>query len=264
MKELLLSQVEKCNSMFDTEEEMTSFVLDLKNNYVHSEGSWPNCGCNCNTTAKAFEKTNGEFAILKRESWSCENSYATSIKEYLPENFNFSTFYQKDSSQTLVKNTFYLDVTIPKNQNEITLSLKIVPFGTNHKSNETLVFNYEESEKSIILEDIKTMIGTFDDPHTVEYLLDESYNNISNSDMNLIKYYTSMPDSAICSVRMLSEYMHELKDIYDIYSNLKCDKVILLWDRKNDKFRVADQINTVRFDNFNNFLEEVPFWTPKC
>ncbi|WP_196886335.1 hypothetical protein [Aureivirga sp. CE67] len=261
IKNILESEIAKCSSMFETKSDMTAYNLDLKNNFIHTDGSWPNCGCNCDVTAKVFTNSENKHFVIKKERWSCENSYSTNLKELLPENFDINIFSKKVSK---LKNTFYLNVEIPVEGNEIVAQLSLIPFGTNYNTDEEITFHYEENEKSTILEEIQTLVNIFDDVNTLDYIQTENFDLISSSDMNLINHFTSKNENTICSRKMLSEYVNDLKEIYDVYSNLENNKIVLSWNRKTSKFNIIDEMNTIKKQDFNTFIKELKFWIPKC
>ncbi len=77
MSEQLWDRVQNCYKMFiddkygDEEENYANVIDDSNNGYLKVSGSFPTCGCSCESIVGAFRKDDNTFLFLEENIWSC-------------------------------------------------------------------------------------------------------------------------------------------------------------------------------------------------
>lgn len=273
----LWDQVQNCYSMFeDVDEDGTidydEIIDDSKNGYLKVSGSWPTCGCNCVETVGAYKGSDGNYTLLKKEEWACSwvNRISSNRKllSVFPENFGINTFIPTENISVEESFAlFYLDIEIPKTGTDTKLTIKIIPFGINMKNNDILSFEYSEKEcysgcKSIYK--IRDIAGKIQNEQTLDFIINDQFENISTYDMNIINKTIGDSYSNFKSISELKMYLKELKQTYDLYSLIEHETLLLGWNKEKARFYIKEKGNHSKSGTFLEFLTENKYWSPSC
>jgi hypothetical protein len=122
-----------CRDNFDRESlAKAEQINDVRNGYMSIAGSYPTCGCTCESTASAFKTDKGRYKFLAYSEASCawaSDLNGTDWKDVLPKNIR-SEFgiglgsYEGDA-------VFYLKAKLPRKGTTVELTLGLMPFGQN-------------------------------------------------------------------------------------------------------------------------------------
>ncbi len=266
---------ELTNALDEGEKIMNGEIIDdSKNGYLKVSGSAPPCGCTCSSTVGAYRQSNGTYTLLTEEKWGC--SWTTKIASnrelasVFPENLGITTFIPKaniglDNEYAL----FYLDIEIPRKGTDTKLTINPIPFGIYKKSNTVLSFEFSENTAKgyntyTLLYRIKTITKTIENEQTLEFIADGQFGKISENDRKIIEKNIGQDDSQFKSYDELKEYISELKLIYDYYSLIEHETIILGWNREKGRFFIKEKGNHAKSKSFKEFLIENEYWAAVC
>lgn len=272
LKTLLWSKVQNCYSMAgETIEDYFNIVDDSQNGYLHVDGGWPTCGCNCSHTVGAFTNADGTYTILEREFWECDfvNVIKSNrnINDVFPENFGITTFIPNAKIRLKKNALFYLDVEIPRHGTDTKVIIKLIPFGLLVKGENGLSYGYRENEdfrncKSV--SGIKSICDKISSQKVIINLLNSDYQNIGEADMSVIQEYIGDDFSRFESLQELTKYLKIFKIAYDLYSSIKHQAVILSWDVQKSRFYIKEKLEPPVKMSFIQFLKTQIYWNPMC
>lgn len=272
LKTLLWSKVQNCYSMAEEPvEDYFNIVDDSQNGYLHIEGGWPTCGCNCAHTVGAFTNADGTYTILEREFWECDfvNVIKSNrnIEDVLPENFGITTFIPNAKIRFKKNALLYLDIEIPRHGTDTKVIIKLIPFGLMTKGYNCLSYGYQEYDdfrncKSV--SGIKSICNKISSEKVIEYLLNADYEKIDEADMSVIQEHIGEDFSRFESIEELTKYLKLFKIAYDLYSSIKHQAVILSWDVQKSRFYIKQNLAPPPKMSFIQFLKTQTYWSPMC
>ncbi|MBN2776763.1 MAG: hypothetical protein JXR36_03930 [Bacteroidales bacterium] len=272
LKTLLWSKVQNCYSMAEEPiEDYFDIIDDAKNGYLHIEGGWPACGCNCAHTVGAFTNADGTYTILEREFWECdfvnEIKSNRNIEDVFPENFGITTFIPNAKIRLKKNALFYLDVEIPRHGTDTKVMIKLIPFGLIIKGENCLSYGYREYDdfrncKSVSA--IKSICDKISSEKVIINLLNSDYQNIGEADMSVIQEYIGDDFSRFENIQEITIYLKLLKNAYDLYSSMQHQAVILSWDVQKSRFYIKEKLESPVKMSFIQFLKTQIYWSPMC
>ncbi len=283
LDKLLWKRVQNCYSLFEDENEDGvpdyNEIDDSKNGYLRVWGSYPTCGCECNSIVGAYKNSHGDYMLLQKEEFFCDwNKSISSNKdmdEILPENFDINVFSESKSIENSKYAVFFLDVEIPRIGTDTKFTLKLIPFGILKEEEGSAItksysqYNLEKEGQSIaprLIHEIKSMVTKMTNQKTLSYLLKKEYDSININDKRYIKHKILGGDSSgsFESFDDLTEQLNILKNAYDIYSRLDYMSVLMQWNKGKGRFEIKSMCDKPKNLSFKEFILANEYWTPIC
>ena len=269
---ILWGRVNNCYSMFEDMDDdgVLDFnkIDDSQNGYLKISGSWPTCGCSCNSTVGAYKNSEGKYVILQSDqvecSWERKISSNLELKEVLPIDFGINSFTSEHIDSESDYSVFFIDIEIPRIGTDTKVKIELVPFGLRPKGENLICFGYKVEKPYKFLYGIRNVAKGISDPNTISYLLNGSFDKISSSDNTLISKLLGPEDDRFESMEELSEYLKELKNTYDLYCKLKTNELILGWNRNESRFFIKGTGEKIPEISFREFLINNSYWSWMC
>jgi hypothetical protein len=255
----------------DGEIDGVEIIDDSKNGYIKVSGSYPTCGCECSMTIGAFKDIKGEYTFIEFEERSCSWTKKISSNKQLellfPDSFGISEFIPDIDENNIEKAVFYLKMEIPRFGTDTKVSIELIPFGINEKSERLMTFQYSENKGYVnckSLYRIRDMVSEIENETTIDYILSKQFDNIQQNDKQVIEKSIGEDSSRFKSFDELSDYLIGLKEAFDYFNLIENSSVILAWDKTAGRFYIKEKIKTSNSINFINFLKENSYWSPMC
>ena len=272
LSDILWSRVNNCYSMFEDADNdgvpEFSKIDDSKNGYLKISGSWPTCGCSCSSEVGAYKNDIGEYIILQSDrvecSWERKISSNKELKSILPVNFGINNFTPEQIDWEKNFSIFYLNIEIPRIGTDTKVRLELVPFGLKPQGEKLICFEYKQEKPFKSLHGIRDVAIEMSDEKTIDHILNGSFDKISTADNQLILKEIGTDDSRFKSKEEMREYLLHLKNIYDIYSKLKTDELILGWNRDESRFYIKSEGKKIPQISFIDFLITNRYWDWMC
>lgn len=276
LSEALWERAQNCYSMFeDSDEDGTvdyaEIIDDSKNGYLKVSGSYPTCGCTCESTISAYKTNVDGYVFVEKNSWNCSWRKAItsseSLKEIFPFDFEADGFFSKNIENATQNATFYIDIEIPRKGTDTKVTIKMIPFGLHIKSAKNIEFAYSEelgySNVSHYPSHIFKIVKDLQDTETLDHLLNSRFDEISNRDMKLIN--ESINDKNYFKNKVeLVQYLKELKCKYDLYTKIKHESLVLGWNREKGTFYIKEKGVSPKKISFLDFLKTGDYWSALC
>ena len=276
LSEKLWKQVQDCYSMFEDMDEdgkvdYDEIIDDSKNGYLKVSGSWPTCGCNCENTIGAYKTSSNDYIFLKKYLWGCswqKGLYLSdSASVIFPFDFEADGFFQTKLENLSHNAYFYLDFKIPRKGTETKVFIKPIPLGIKVKSKKNIVFGYAEKDKfaySHKIFQIWRIASKTKQDNCIENLLNNKLNEVSETDKKIIEEAIGTDDSKFENIKELIICFQELKHIYEVYTQIHYDWLILGWNRDKGAFYIKEKGKRMKIDSFKDFLKKTEMWRPIC
>jgi hypothetical protein len=276
LSDSLWAQVQSCYSMFEDMDEdgkvdYDEIIDDSKNGYLKVSGSWPTCGCNCENTIGAYKTISNEYVFLKEYLWGCSwqkgLNLSDSISKIFPFDFEVDGFFQRYIDNLNHNAYFYLDFEIPRKGTDTKVFIKNIPLGLKVESESNIVLGYAEKDRysySDKMFKIWRIASQTKGDNIIENLLNNNFSEISEGDKKIIKEAIGTDDSRFENKEALIECFQELKHIYDIYTQIKYDWLILGWNKDEGAFYIKEKGSRIKVDSFKEFLKNIEKWSPAC
>ncbi|WP_108245137.1 hypothetical protein [Muricauda brasiliensis] len=277
LEKTLWERVQSCYSLFEPNEDGIleyNKIDDSKNGYLKVWGRFPTCGCKCISTVGAYKDIDGNYTLLQKEEFLCEDKNSISsnkdLDKILPENFGIHTFSKKELNINSKYVVFFLDVEIPRFGTDTKVALRFIPFGIFQELNGSVIsYDYsQEYENTSVhyIKEIEYMARTIIDDNTLTHLLKKDYESIHVVDRKFIETKIIGPDSweNFESFDELSEKLSILKNAYDIYSQLDFMSILMQWNKEKARFEVKSKSDGPKTMTFKEFILEHEFWIPIC
>lgn len=267
MKEQLHNMVSKCYDMWKSESDVDEngkpiefghIRYDVANGYVETVGSWPPCGCRCESKAAAFKDVNGQYTYLKYETFECEDfgkSIANRpIHEVMPDGFGLESFigHQVDKPQDY---SFQLMFKIPQHGTDMKVHLRVLPLGLLPNDVNGLTYSSTEYNNSSTYSSVMCEIAQEIDNSSLLLLTEGKYGDLPTQDKQKIDNLMSRIN--LKSMLELCECAVQLKKLYDIYMSLECLDMTLKWNKERAKFEIKSKGTNVTPCAFAEFLTKV-------
>jgi len=276
LKEKLWKQVQSCYSMFEDMDEdgkvdYDEIIDDSKNGYLKIYGYWPTCGCNCENTIGAYKTSLNDYIFLKEYFWGCSWKKGLNVSEsssiIFPFDFESDGFFQSKIENLSHNAYFCLDFEIPRKGTETKVFIRPIPLGIKVESEKNIVFGYAENERfnySNKLLQVWNIVSKTEGKHCLENLLKNNLNEISEADKKIIKEAIGTEGSGFENIKELIACFKELKHIYEVYTQIHYDWLILGWNRNEGVFYIKEKGKRMKVDSFKDFLENTKMWSPRC
>ncbi|MCB9195049.1 MAG: hypothetical protein H6598_02390 [Flavobacteriales bacterium] len=275
----LWDRVKSCNSALedmddDGKTDYEVIIDDSKNGYLKIGGSYPTCGCSCESTAGAFKTAKGEYVLIDETSWSCgwinEITSNRDLKQLFPKELEETIIPFKEDPSTLDRSIFYLDIEIPQFGTDLKVEIKLIPIGLKIPSKGSALSYYYSQEDHIdtyASYQLEGLVRDSEDSLTIQHLMDGNYDLIISQDMELINGMikkNDYDDSRFATIDDISEELNKVKRIYEYSTLLKYDQLVLGWDKQKELFYIKSKTAVTRKLTFKEFIEESIFWSPMC
>jgi len=276
LSDRLWQQVQSCYSMFEDMDEdgkldYDEIIDDSKNGYLKVSGSWPTCGCSCVNTIGAYRTRSNDYVFIKEYEWECSWKKGLDLSDSASVVFPFD-FEVDGVFQTPIENAhhnayFYFDFDIPRKGTDTKVFVKPIPLGIKVESEKNIVFGYSEKPHfsySAKLFNIRIIASNTEGDDCLEKILSNKFNEISASDKKIVDEAIGSDDSRFKTEKELAECFQELKRIYDIYTQISYDWLILGWNRDEGAFYIKEKGKRSKPDSFKEFLKNTQMWSPAC
>lgn len=282
LKHLLLENINPCYSnlleAYDDEKDVNIFdgknnIDDSVNGYISVSGEYPTCGCYCSNIAGGYKQSDGDYTILVNEEWSCSTKSIfrsnRKLKDVFPKGFGIKDFIPEQliNDSSINKQIFKLNVEIPRKGTDTKVSLELIPFGINQKSENILTYKYEEDfTSSKYIYGIKSIIENLNDKNTIDFLINDNIDDINKADLEIIQKEIDLETSfKFKNINEISEELKNLKYIYKLYESIQYEYLILGWDKSKNQFYVKKKIDALNKMSFIDFVINSTFWRgPSC
>ena len=271
----LWERAQSCYSQFEGNDDDgkldgVEIIDDAKNGYLKISGIIGTCGCSCSKTIAAFKGKNGNYTFLEQEisdcSWLHKVSSNRNLKELLPKGFGIQSFIPNLKDTSTKEAVFYLDVAIPRHGTDTQVTLKIIPFGMHIKSDSLLIYNFSEYDKRANLKEahnIQQALLILSDKG-IEYIYKNKQCKLTESDIKILNRYELNEDKKV--INMFHDELHKLKNIYDVYSKIEQQSILLKWDKNKARFIIKEKGNHIEPISFYKFLRSdfLKYWMATC
>ena len=275
LSKLLWNEVENCYSMLEDIDEdgkidIDELVDDSKNGYLKLSGSWPTCGCSCTNTVGAYKGADGKYTLLKKEEWGCSWKHQItsnkSLADVLPEDFGAHSFMTENRVFETEFAHFYLDIDIPQVGTATKVSIKLIPFGISAKSDDVMTTHYSEESSPTrkVLYRFGELAQKIEEDSTLESIAGGEFDKLSVKDLQWVDALIGEDYGAFLSREALAKELSELKKIYEIYSSIAHEFLILSWNREKNRFQIKENGGAPESMTFQKFLQSNEFWGPVC
>lgn len=252
--------------------EYASIIDDSKNGYLHVSAALPTCGCVHEHTVAAYTNKGGGYTFLEKEEGHCESQYKMfsnrPLEEILPEGFGVKNFMPKFNAQNINQAFFYLDVGIPRQGTDTKMTIKLIPFGTNLKNHNVLLYEHSgrESENSkMAARSVQYIASHIKNTETLQFLINAEYSKISASDMLTVEKYIMKEEwHSFKSINELSDFLKSLKKAYDLSTLIEYRSCILGWDINKNQFYLKSKVKADKIPSFRAFLEKGEYLNDMC
>ncbi|HRK53624.1 MAG TPA: hypothetical protein PK185_06895 [Cyclobacteriaceae bacterium] len=269
----LWERVNDCYSMFEdmnddgiVDGEITD---DSKNGFLQISGSWPTCGCDCTNIVGAYRGKDGTYTFLEQETWGCSWIKRISSNRNLDEVFpdDLAKAFASEFDEKTVMACFFLSVDIPRIGTDTKLVLGVIPFGMSIQSNSIISFEYTEKEsysncKSLY--EIKSIARKIQNTETLDYIVNNKFNEISKHDIAIVNEAIGDDDSRFKSKDELVKSIQDIKRTYELYMLIEHESLTLGWNRDRSKFYIKERGAKPKVMTFMEFLMANRFWSPAC
>lgn len=275
LSEQLWDRVRHCQSMLensDGEEGVAyeTLVDDSKNGYLQIAGSYPTCGCRCQTTVAAYKDIKGEYTFLSQELWLCSwrNTLSSNkeLKAVFPSDLLDNGFFSEALKDSVGTAYFYLDIELPQVGTDTKVSIERIPLGLQKKNNSILAYHYSEEDLGIASKIMQIR-------NIAQHIKDENfYLAIANKQADeFFAYESKAINSAIGddlssyqSKKELYASFLQLKHAYDLYCSITHQTLILAWDKTSARFFIKSKHDKPQVISFRNFLLNSTYWSAIC
>lgn len=276
LSEKLWEQVQSCYSMFedmdgDGQVDYDEIIDDSRNGYLKVAGSWPTCGCRCENTVGAYRINTGGYVFIKKSAWSCSwekmISSSESLMKIFPFDFEVDGFFSRRMENSGQYATFYIDLEIPRKGTDTKVTINLIPFGLNIESVKILELSYSEVSGKLgcnHLYPIMKIARKIQNEETLQYLLKAEFDKISKSDMKLVHEAIDGANSWFENKEDLVTCLQNLKQKYDLYTEIKHQWLILGWNRTKGEFFIKEKGEKPENITFKEFLKKGQYWSPVC
>jgi hypothetical protein len=276
LSEKLWKQVQRCYSMFediddDGKVDYDEIIDDSKNGYLKVSGSWPTCGCNCENTIGAYKTSSNDYIFVKEYLWGCSWEKGLDLSDsasiIFPFDFEVNGFFQSQIENLDHIAYFYLDFDIPRKGTDTKVFIKPIPLGIKVESKKNIVFGYAEKEQfsySNKMFQIWRIASKIEGDSTIENLLNNNFSEMAEVDKKIVEEAIGKDESRFNNKKSLIECFLELKHIYDIYTQINYDWLILGWNRNEGAFYIKEKGNNMKVDSFKGFLKNTKMWSAVC
>ena len=269
----LWDRVQPCYSNFEDMDDDGGLdydkIDDARNGYLHISGTFPSCGCECSSTVGAYRNARQEYILVQVDEASCEWAKTLSsnrkLADILPENFGISHFTATPPLIELDHPVFFLHLTIPRKGTDTKAQLELVPFGLTATEKGPIAYQY--SQEGVLLPPkggIRGIAKNIQDPQTLQYMLEGSFNRIVPKDLALLTDEIGEDDLSYDSLEEIQASLQELKYRYDLYSSLAYTEITFSWNRQLSRFEIKDKGTPPVSMSFQQFLVEMTYWMLVC
>ncbi len=276
LSQQLWDEVQPCYSNFedmddDGKVDFDELIDDSKNGYLKISGSWPTCGCACNSTVGAFKDKSGKYTFVKKETYNCSWSFAVSanrdLKTVLPDDILSAGFFSNPISNFGEYAIFFLDIEIPQYGTDTKVSIELIPFGLLKKSNSVMAYSFSEEDDVIRvfpLYRLAELVEDVSDNKTIDYILNNQFEKINATDKKLIAGLIGDDMSQFKSETELAKHLKSMKKMYEIYQQINHQTLTLGWDKEKGKFYIKEKGSKPKEATFKEFITKNGFWGPVC
>jgi predicted house-cleaning noncanonical NTP pyrophosphatase (MazG superfamily) len=241
-------------------------IDDSGNGYLFIEGSWPTCGCSCHSEIGAFRTSQGNYSLIKYESWPCSNRFGVysteNIVDIMPENLGLQSFNLQTQNDSI--NYFHLEMEIPRIGTNTKVKLRLFPIGQVGIGTTGISYNTESSKI------IYPQLYSLDD--IIEALGNEQHlNTLMTRELNELpeivkeKLLSELGESsAFKTVEELMIKLRFIRNIYNKYISLQYDEMILSWNRGEGRFYVKEKLGSPSKMSFYEFIKNANYFSYAC
>jgi hypothetical protein len=273
LNDQLWTRVMTCYDMFEdsNEDGLPDFdkIDDAKNGYLKISGTWPTCGCSCNSTVGAYKNKKGTYTMLQSDgvtcSWERKISSDRNLIDVLPAGFGLENFSNQDLNSEILAPAFFFNFDIPRYGTETKVSIELVPFGLTPDGEDIHCFEYKEDTENgnvISLLSIRDIAEQIKNEKTLDYILSGEFDKILDVDMIAIE--RTFDENFFTSIEDIREHLWTLKKIYNIYNKLEYTELTLDWNIENSRFYIKSKGKKAVKMSFRQFLKDGLYWNPIC
>ncbi len=262
----LWNKVKECHAMLedmdgDGKVDYDTLIDDTKNGYLKIAGSWPTCGCSCENTVAAFKKADLSYVFLKEEYLNCSWKYKVTASKPIKTVFPKEIIQDFFAKRIAINDTryFYLDIVLPQKGTDIKINILPTPIGLKTEMNNPFEFKEEGHKKSFY--DIYTLAQRVKE-ETLIALIEEKFQEIAPEEYKIVEGFIKMNDDL--SVEMVSKNLKKIKAIYNTYTKIIYQEIVLKWNRVNGQFEFKNKIKKTKRLTFKQFLMATPYWSLTC
>ena len=232
---------------------------DEESGYLSVSGFYPTCGCRCEGTVKVVESKSTPVRIIKQSNncnWEYSLSSNANIEQLISTDVLMQSFFCDDFKVQTTYAQFYPEAELSPVAPEITVALLSIPFGLQVESNQLIAFSYNEEQQfdyGLKLSALQSMVSQFTQEETLNYLLSKQFDLIAEEENDVIDIYSGDSETNFKSKEEISDVLNELKTTYDLAEQMVNDKVVLRWDKKQNRFTVKEtrpKTLTISFSEF--------------
>ncbi len=272
LREILWNRAGDCKAIFDEIEYSDYEIIDdSKNGYLKISGTYPTCGCYCNTTIGAYRSDEEGYVIVQTEEFSCHweklISSNKTLEHILPSGFGINYFNLQTTNVDIVSPVFYIDMEVPRKGTDTKLKLELIPFGIKPAGKEPICYSYDESDLysySNKMYAINKLVVVLEHTNTIDLILSGNFNDIVPENSKIIEDYMGDDLEQFKSIQEIQTVLIALKNIYDLYNQLDYNELVLGWDPKQSRFFIKERKNTITIKSFEEFIINAKYWTPLC
>ncbi len=268
LKDALWREVWDCNKNFiEMEaEDMRTTIDDTKNGYLSIWGDYPTCGCACSSTVGAYKDQYGFYTFLKKSTGSCEYEHSITsnrlLSEVLPEGMGINTFIPNaDKLPATNIAIFTFDVEIPRKGTDTKVYIKTLPLGMSFPSENPFVY-YSLKRNGYMLNVLYELAKSEKYLELLGKLEHTKIKDLSNDEQAIIIELQDNNENT--SNEKIQNNIDEVKLIYDYYTQIEYDSLLLGWDRKKARFYIKEKYKAKKKMSFVEFLQKSNYWIPSC
>lgn len=267
----LWGQVQSCNSEVEIgsngKPQYDELVDDSKNGYLKIASTGAPSGCFCRNTIGAYRNSSNKYVFLKKYFWYCSWKKGLqlndSFSKIFPFDFEVDGFFQKKINNTDYTAYFYLDFVIPRKGTDTKVFIKPIPLGLKVKSKKNVVFAYAEdgrrsNEDRHELAEAGRAISALNanEEKIIKNLLNKNTKDITKKDKKVIAGIMGSEYSDEKNIRTLQKMKH----IYNLYTQIKYESLVLGWNREHGSFYVKEKKIRTKVDSFVEFFKHIKKW----
>lgn len=240
-------------------------IDDSSNGYLKVSGSWPTCGCGCESTVGAYKTANNNYVFLITEYWNCNYKYrvrsSQQFQSIMPKGFGLSSFIDTIGINCPNRNrVFYLEVDIPRYGTETKFTIKLIPLGLLIICPNDLCLAIEQSWKEYNFKDLYYLK---DIAESATAILKGDFDSMSEKDKKIID---ARNDGATFQEKFkkVKDDMEFVYTRYQVYKRMKYKSLTMKWNAKEARFQVVKKEQADPVIDFKQFIADSEFWGTRC
>ncbi|WCM41266.1 hypothetical protein MG290_09880 [Flavobacterium sp. CBA20B-1] len=274
LSDQLWDNVRACNSLLINEEGEADYdvlIDDAENGYLKISGSYPTCGCSCESTVGAYKTDQETYVFLSTQTWNCSwNEQFTATKnmnDLFPFDFIQDGFFSPQFTDSTSKASFHLRVEIPQNGTDTKVFAKAIPLGIQTDSESVFTFNYSEEdrlENTDQLQQIQYLARELNDAYSLSCIEEGSFSSIPEKHLQVIQSYVGDETKAFTSLQQLQATLHLFSERYALQTQVQHQWILLGWNASEASFYLKEKGPQPKQFSFLEFVQQSPIWMAVC